>query len=278
MPGDCVVATPRLTFYCRTWGEPDGIPLLLLHGSYGTSRWWEFFGPLLPEQIYAVAPDLRGCGRSTKSDSGYRVEEQAEDISALIDALDWPELHLVAHSSSGPIAIEYALTHGGALSTLTLVDSAPVEGVFTPLDTYLLLEQMKSDRQLLSEAIQALMPAFALDAAANRAFFEQLVDDAAQMAPAAFTEPARGLSSWNRFADARQLTLPTLLVWGERDILVDRDATTRTLLAIPGASNLEVMRGIGHSPMLEAPAALAELFVTFMIDDFARYREGEERV
>ena len=59
-----------MTFYCRTWGESDGIPVMLLHGSYGTSRWWEGFAAALPEEIYALAPDLRGCGGSSHCQSG----------------------------------------------------------------------------------------------------------------------------------------------------------------------------------------------------------------
>jgi len=267
-----VVATPRLRFFCRTCGDPDGLPVLLLHGSYGTSRWWERFFAVLPEQMYAVAPDLRGCGQSDKTDIGYGIVEQAADLDALVVALHWNDFHLIAHSSSGAIAIEYALTHPAVLSTLTLVDSAPIEGVFSPIDTYLLLEQMKSDRALLREAMLALMPSLSLDDQPdNIAFVEQLVDDAQQMAPAAFTEVARALSGWNRFADARQLTLPTLLLWGDRDIVVDRDATTRTLIAIPGAANLEVLRGVGHSPMIEAPAALASRFIDFITQDFDDY-------
>ena len=100
------------------------------------------------------------------------------------------------------------------------------------------------------------------------ALFETLVDDAQDMAPAAFVDVARSLSQWNRFADARQLTLPTLLVWGDQDVIVDREATTRTLIAIPGANNLEVMHGVGHSPMLEAPQRLAEIYVNFITQDF----------
>ena len=272
---DIFVETPRLRFFCRTCGEPDGIPVLLMHGSYGTSRWWERVFAVLPEQLVAVAPDLRGCGQSDKTDAGYGIVEQAADLDALVQALQWNDFHLIAHSSSGAIAIEYALTHPEVLSTLTLVDSAPVEGVFTPIDTYLLLEQLKSDRALLRQAILSLMPSLPLDDQpghiGNLALVEQLVDDAQQMAPASFTEVARALNGWNRFADARQLTLPTLLVWGDRDIVVDRDATTRTLIAIPGAANLEILRGVGHSPMIEAPQALVSRFVDFITQDFADY-------
>lgn len=67
-------------------------------------------------------------------------------LAALLAALNWDDFHLVAHSSSGAIAVEYALHKSHTLSTLTLVSPAPVEGVFTPLDGYLLLEQMKGDR------------------------------------------------------------------------------------------------------------------------------------
>jgi pimeloyl-ACP methyl ester carboxylesterase len=269
------LATPRLAFHCRAWGADDGIPTLLLHGSYGTSRWWERFAAALAPEIYAVAPDLRGCGGSSKTAGGYSIEEQAADIASLVAALRWDDFHLVAHSSSGAIAVEYALGARGAISTLTLVSTVPVEGVFTPIDGYMLLEQMRSDRTLLAEAMALLMPTVAESAQhgsiEDQLLLASLVDDALAMAPAAFVDVARSLSHWNRFGDARELTLPTVLVWGDRDEIVDRAATTRTLIAIPGASNLEVLRGVGHSPMLEAPARLAEIFTNFIVQDFGSF-------
>ncbi|MBW7886389.1 MAG: alpha/beta hydrolase [Caldilineaceae bacterium] len=272
MPASFFVDTARLRFFCRAWGEDDGIPLLLLHGSYGTGRWWERLAAVLPPEIYAIAPDLRGCGQSDKRDQGYDVGSLARDVLALIDAIGWDDAHLMAHSSSGAVAIEAALNYPERFATLTLVDSVPVEGVFTPIDTYMLLEQMRDDRDLLRNALATLMPAlFDSDNEDDRHFFDQLVADAAEMAPAAYTEVARGLADWNRFADARRLTLPTLLAWGERDRIVDRDATTRTLIAIPGANNLEVLRGAGHCPMIETPQALANRWVDFITQDFADY-------
>ncbi|HAJ35668.1 MAG TPA: hypothetical protein DCL15_08235 [Chloroflexi bacterium] len=273
------VTTPRLRFHCRSFGADDGIPLLLLHGSYASSRWWTHFCAALPEEIYAVAPDLRGCGLSDKPDAGYTIAEQADDVAALLDALGWESCHVVAHSSSGAIAIEFALEQPHRLDTLALIDTVPVEGVFTPLDGYLALEQMRTDRALLRDALRALMPSAPIDDAHPEMlhFFETLVADASQMAPAAFTETARALAQWNRFGDARRLTLPTLLVWGERDAIVDRAATTRTLIAIPGAVNLEILRGVGHSPMIEHPTALAARWVDFILadfDDFAAVRRS----
>ena len=259
--------TERLTFHYRTHGAVDGLPLLLVHGSYASSRWWEPLCELLPESIYTVAPDLRGCGQSEKSETGYSVEEQAADLAGFVQAMGWKKFDLVGHSSGGAIAVEFALQHKELLHTLILVDPVPVEGVFTPLDVLLVLEQMKSDRSLLRKALAALMPSFEKDAPKNLPFFKRLVDDAQQMAPAAFTAVTESLGRWNRFADAKDLTLPTLLLWGDQDEIVPREAMTRTLIAIPGARNLEILHGVGHSPMIEAPLILAERIIGFMAED-----------
>jgi len=272
------LATPRLQFHYRTHGQPDGLPLLFLHGSYASSRWWEPLFAVLPDEVYAVAPDLRGCGASDKPTAGYTIEEQAADVAAFVQALGWQNFDLVAHATGGAIGIEFALQHSDQLHSLILVDSAPVEGVFTPLDTLMVLEQMKTDRPLLQQALALLMPTFSLDNPENSLFFAQLVEDAAQMAPPAFTAVAESLGRWNRFAEAKALTLPTLIVWGEQDEIVSRDSTTRTLIAIPGAGNLEVLQGVGHSAMIEAPLALAERIIEFVTEDFAGYDSVRARV
>jgi pimeloyl-ACP methyl ester carboxylesterase len=88
------------------------------------------------------------------------------------------------------------------------------------------------------------------------------------MAPAAFTAIADALNHWDRSAEGRLLRLPTLLLWGEQDIIVDRDAIIRTLISIPGANSLEVLRSVGHSPMIEVPSQLVERITDFIIEDF----------
>lgn len=272
-----ILETARMTFHYRTHGDADGLPMLLLHGSFATGRWWEPFFAILPDDIFAIAPDLRGCGGSTHSERGYAIEEQAADVAAFVDALGLTDFDLVGHSSGGAIAVEYALTHMDRLHSLVLVDTAPVEGVFTPVEGLRLLDSMREDRDLLARALATLMPTVppsTMTQAEFDAFFAQLVEDASQMAPAAFSGVAQALDRWNRFEDVRRLTLPVLLIWGNQDTIVDRDATTRTLIAIPGASNLEVLRGVGHSPMLESPVVLAERIIDFVAEEFEAFEEA----
>ena len=273
------IDTPRMTFHYRIHGDAAGLPMLLLHGSFASSRWWQPFMELLPDDILAIAPDLRGCGQSdrTGDDSAYAITEQAADLHAFVEAMQLSGFDLVAHSSAAAIAVEYALTHPDGPSSLALVDPAPVEGIFTPVDGIMALEQMKRDRALLEQGLIAMAPTYPRkrtpgnEAAAD--FFAQLVEDAANQAPAAFTATASALNQWNRFADAQSLTLPAVIIWGDQDVIVNRDAVTRTLIAIPGANNLEVLRGVGHSPLIEAPLRLAELIIDFVTEDYAAYNQ-----
>ena len=131
---------------------------------------------------------------------------------------------------------------------------------------------MRVDRGLLSQALASIMPARAPDA-----FFQQVVDDAQGQAPAAFTATAEALDKWRLPPEAlAQLRLPVLLMWGDRDQIVERDVQTRLLLSIPGANNLEIFRGTGHSPMLERTEGFAEALLAFIGQDFAGYSAVRE--
>ncbi len=116
------------------------------------------------------------------------------------------------------------------------------------------------------------MPAHAPDP-----FFQQLVDDAQRQAPAAFSAAALALQQWRLDPEAlRQLRLPVLLVWGDRDQIVERSVQTGLLLSMPGANNLEVLRGCGHTPMVERPGVFAQVLLDFIGQDFAGYEAIRE--
>jgi pimeloyl-ACP methyl ester carboxylesterase len=62
--------------------------------------------------------------------------------------------------------------------------------------------------------------------------------------------------------DLERIVAPVLVVWGDRDKLVFHQGADRILSVVPGA-RLEVMRGVGHCPQVEAPDALTELLLGF---------------
>jgi branched-chain amino acid transport system permease protein len=265
---------PYLTpSHLRLYYEQSGAgpqPVVLVHGSFASSRWWQPVMALLPaEQFTCHAPDLPGCGRSDRPDdpASYTVERLAAALADLLDALGLWDVDLVGHSLGAAVALSYAVAHPGRLRSLTLVSTPSPQGTPTPPEGYALLEQMRSDRGLLVQALASIMPAHAPDP-----FFQQLVDDAQGQAPVAFSAAALALEQWRVDRnELLQLRLPVLLVWGDRDQIVERAVQTGLLLSIPGANNLEVLRGCGHTPMLERPDAFAQVLLNFIAQDFVGY-------
>ena len=245
-------------------------PVLFVHGSFATSRWWMPATALLPTDGFTnYLVDLRGCGDSDRPDdpAGYTVEHQARDIAAVMEELGLTGVHLVGHSLGAAIALTYATQQAHRLRSLTLVSTPSPAGTPTPPQGYQLLAQMRDDHALLTQALASVMPARAPDA-----LFQRLVDDAAGQAPVAFTATAEALEGWRLAREQRgRLRLPVLLMWGDRDQIVERKVQNDLLLSLPGANNLEVFQGCGHSPMLERTEGFAAALLDFISQEFDTY-------
>jgi len=270
------VTTPELRLYYEQTGAGPQ-PVVMVHGSFASGRWWQPAAALLSsEQFTCHAPDLPGCGRSDRPNgpASYTVERLVGALADLLDGLGLWNVDLVGHSLGAAVALSYAVANPGRLRSLTLVSTPSPQGTPTPPEGYALLEQMRSDRGLLVQALASIMPAHAPDP-----FFQQLVDDAQGQAPAAFSAAALALEQWRLSRDdLLQLRLPVLLIWGDRDQIVERAVQTGLLLSIPGANNLEVLRGCGHTPMLERPEAFAQVLLNFIGQDFEGYAAIRETV
>jgi pimeloyl-ACP methyl ester carboxylesterase len=269
------IDTPRGQFTYRQTGGTDPT-LLFLHGNLGSSRWWLPTFDLLPAEWRAVAPDAIGYGESEHTDDLHRFAIPAllQDMSAFIQALDLPPLHLIAHSTATPVAIEYALAFPGLVASLTLVGPVPTAGIATPPEAYPLLEIMAEDKELRNQALRSTLPALPPDSPQ----FAQLLADTAKTSPAAYVGIARGLDAWRPGDRLRQLTLPVLLMRGKLDIMLGEQEAQQTLLSIPGAGNLEILQGVGHGPMIENPQGFVQPLIAFIDEDWTGYEDVRDSV
>ena len=253
--------------YIENSGEAP--TLLFLHGNLGSSRWWKGVFEHMPESWRCIAYDAIGHGASERPEGleRFSIPARLRDLIAIITELNLERLHLVAHSTATPVAIEYALLAPGQVETLTLIGPVPATGAQTPEEAYPLLERMGTDRNLLADALQASAPHLNRDSAEFMAY----LNDAASLDPLTLPAIARGLDAWRPGDRLNRLTLPVMIVRGEDDIMLEEKEAHLTLLSIPGAGNLEILSGAGHCPMLETPKGLAELLITFIAEDWADY-------
>lgn len=117
-----VQCAPDVQLAYWDWGNPDGIPLLLLHGLADHGLVWRELARDLCDRTYCVAPDLRGHGDSSKPTTGYSCQEIVADLNALKSKLGWSAAHVIAHSWSAKVALIWAKQQPEAILSLTLVD------------------------------------------------------------------------------------------------------------------------------------------------------------
>ena len=127
---DTVERSNRITSHdgTRLWVEQWGAgpPVLLLHAWGCSTRMWDLQVPVLVGAgHHVVAIDRRGHGRSDVPGGGYDLDSLADDVAAVLDALDLHEAVVVGHSAGAQEAVRCVTRHGaGRVGGLVL--SAPV--------------------------------------------------------------------------------------------------------------------------------------------------------
>ncbi|MBL7502180.1 alpha/beta hydrolase [Frankia sp. CNm7] len=120
-----VTTTDGTRIYYKDWGE--GRPVVLSHGWPLNSDSWEAQQLHLAEHGYrAIAHDRRGHGRSTQTWGGNDMDTYADDLAALIEALDLRDVTLVGFSTGGGEVARYIGRHGTArVAQAALVSAVP---------------------------------------------------------------------------------------------------------------------------------------------------------
>jgi pimeloyl-ACP methyl ester carboxylesterase len=211
----------------------------------------------------APHPDLAAALRGDTSSASYRLEDMADDAAALLDALGVESAHVVGASMGGMIAQTLVIRYPDRVRTLTSIMSSVAPWIGAPRHDVLalLLAPAPRDRagyeQMVVDTSQAIgSPGFSFD--------EERVRELARRTWDAGYDPlgvARQLlaiqASGDRTEALRRLDVPTVVIHGDADPLVQLPGGEATARAIPGAE-LDVIEGMGHDLPVELFDRLAE--------------------
>jgi len=232
-----------------------GRTLLAVHGNFASKRWFTEQLRALPRGWRVVAPDLPNFSDSDPLKEPISIETYARYLCSFVDALGETRVVLMGHSLGGAVAQVFAARYPERLLGLVLVASPPPQGFKTPEDRYPFFEMLRGNRALMAQVLAPTIEG------SKPSYFGAIVEDALELAPAAFTGNARALERYAVEADLKGLRVPTLVLQGGRDTIVSEAMARATARSIPGA-RLELWPEAGHSPQIEQPerfnARLAE--------------------
>ena len=107
-PSSHIYFSQRLRLHYVDWGNPDGPPMLLIHGGRDHCRNWDWVAEHFAKDYHIIAPDLRGHGDSQWEASGnYTQISYVYDIAQLLQQKNMHDVTVIGHSLGGAIALMY---------------------------------------------------------------------------------------------------------------------------------------------------------------------------
>ena len=263
------VGPARIDIAYERLGDPADPPLLLIMGMGAQLVGWPdaFCAALVARRFHVIRFDNRDVGQSTRftgipnfaaamagdvSTAAYTLSDMAADTAGLLDALGIASAHIVGASLGGFVAQTLAIEHPAKVRTLTSIMSStgardvgqphPVTAALfagaPPQTREQAIERARGGAQLIGSTALGLD----LDGVADRAgrAFDRGFD------PTVFVRQGVAvMASGDRTPRLRTLTVPTLVIHGTADKLVDPSGGRATASAIPGAKLVEI-EGMGH--------------------------------
>ena len=263
-----------LRFRVLADGPPDGELVVLLHGfPEGAESWTRQIDAIARSGALAVAPDMRGYGRSDAPSAveDYRLEALVEDTAQVIKAFGRERAHVAGHDWGAMVAWYFAAAHPEMTHTLTVLSvghpAALGEAVASDADqkerseyVRLFLMEGKAETVLADDDFRRLRGMF------GGKLPKSVVDGYVR----SLSRPGRltaGLNYyranlsreqwWARLRADLRITTPTVLVWGDQDPALGRQQAEKSADHVAADFRLEVLEGAGHWLQFERPAEVS---------------------
>lgn len=244
----------------------EGIPVIILHGLFGSSRNWQTAAKTLSEDYQVITPDLRNHGQSFHAQS-MTYTEMAEDILELIKTNSLDNVCLIGHSMGGKVAMINALLHSHVIDKLAVLDIAPVSyehryGKLFQAMHNLPLDQIKNRNEageILNDQINDLfLTQFLLqNLVRTEDGFEWRIN------LPAIQSNIESISSFPDIPTETRYNKPALFLGGENSHFVQPEYHGEIKKHFPNAE-IELIENAGHMLHIEKPEVVVERIRQFI--------------
>jgi pimeloyl-ACP methyl ester carboxylesterase len=240
-------------------GKSTGIPVIFLHGY--TDSWYSFEQVLqsLPESIHAYVLSQRGHGNSGKPVNSYKADDFAADIAAFMKQLKIESAVIVGHSMGGTVAQRFALDHPQLTKALVLV------GALASYNSNPGIDELKKAVAQLKDPVDFGFAYEFQKSTVHKALPVEVVEtytkESMKVPAGIWKAITNQLMNGEYLEELREINIPTLLIWGNKDSFSRKADQEALSIAIKG-SLLLIYDSVGHAIHWEDP----KRFTTDLLD------------
>ena len=247
-------------------GKETNPCLLLMHGFAAAKEHWLPLLPFLAGQFRILIPDLPGWGESGfNAERRYGLEEQADRMHQWLLSIGVNKVNLVGNSMGGAVAGFLSARFPETINSLVLMDALGVNGT---QQTEFIQELMQGKNRLVPcDAIEVMK-------LTNLVFHNRILATSAAFFSASELIHRRDVNAFlfHEMLNHRphhiastlgSITAPTLVIWGKQDDVLDVSCAFEFERLIKG-SRTQILDGVGHLPMIEAPHICARTIKEFI--------------
>lgn len=244
----------------RIEGDETAEPLVLVHGILADHRVWDAVAQQLCTRYRIIRYDLRGHGGSSAPRGPYTMEQLADDVRALLDALGIRRAHLAGTSLGGMIGQQVGIRHGDRLLSLTLANTAAQQGAPQAWDERIATARSSGVAPLAEPTLQRwFTPAFLQ---AQREEVERVRSILLGTSVEGFTGCAAAVRDLAQLALLPKIRVPTLVIVGSEDKGTPPELGRQIAEAIPGARLVTLPAA--HQAAIEVPQAFCDAWLAFV--------------
>jgi 3-oxoadipate enol-lactonase len=273
-----VRAADGTRIHYRVTGRPGAPPILFIQGLGADKNGWNLQRIASAPSYQAIALDNRGAGRSDKPHGEYSLEQMAHDAVTVLDHAGVETAHVVGASMGGAISQILAVKYPERVRSLTLACTAGQHHQWR-------IELLSSWRDAALERGIGSMGHDAARWVIGPRSFRRLLPAMGWLGPLALGRPSHAFAAQvdaimnvdTSYADELEnISMPTLVVVGNQDILTPRGDSEELAERIPTAE-LAVISGAAHGLMIEHARSFNRVLFDFLgrAEDAHRERAAE---
>ncbi|RXJ00299.1 alpha/beta hydrolase [Anaerobacillus alkaliphilus] len=252
--------------------------LLLVHGNMTSSKHWDLLIDSLDAKYKIYAVDMRGFGESTYHQPVDSIQDFTDDIKMFVEKLGLGSVTLIGWSTGGAVAMQFTIDQPEQVKNLILLASASTRGYpFVNVQKTGEVVRIQTKAEIEQDPVKSLPVVNAYETR-NKAFLkalwnaviytknqpaEDLYDEYLEdmLTQRNITDVYHALNTFN-ISDvhngllegtgrAKEIQVPTLVLWGENDLVVTVQMTKEIMEDLGDTAKAVYLQGCGHSPLID---------------------------